>query len=442
MRQITLRQGISMELQQLNDFNVASKRQSAVESPGGSQSLKTQNTGNNGSFEDQLNRQIDQSKTAVSQENTENNQIDSEAELAAAPLDSETAEGTETQVDGVISNTAELEEADSADGLSNLFSGAIPEPSTADETLPDVAESAETNGVLLPPVGMQLPSSVETTQSVKTHTTTQTGLDLAQSATKAALQPGIAETITAQGKEVSSINVSADEADIRMFNLNNLSDRLNMQKAQLNSAQSEMPATEVITQTTRMQQVPLTTSLNSSMNPAHNMNVSSSAVMPDASFTLNTANSLSSNLTTAITANLQSPEWSRQMTDQVSFMVKGGFQQADIKLNPAHLGPMEIKLSIKDDQASVSFVSQHAVVRDVIDAAMPRLRDMLEQQGINLADVDVSAQSEQQQSNDEALSQQGTEEHADINAQQAESANSEALLNQTISLASGVSIYA
>lgn len=102
------------------------------------------------------------------------------------------------------------------------------------------------------------------------------------------------------------------------------------------------------------------------------------------------------------------PNWGQGVGDQLAFMVQGKLQSAEIKLNPAHLGPMEIRLSLNDDQASVTFVSSHAAVRDALDAAVPRLRDMLEQQGINLANVDVSAHSggRQQAADDQASSSQ------------------------------------
>ena len=87
------------------------------------------------------------------------------------------------------------------------------------------------------------------------------------------------------------------------------------------------------------------------------------------------------------------PAWGERVGEQLAFMIQGKFHSADIKLNPAHLGPLEIHVSVQDDQASVRFVSTHAAVREALDAALPRLRDMLDQQGLNLANVDVSAHS-------------------------------------------------
>lgn len=95
----------------------------------------------------------------------------------------------------------------------------------------------------------------------------------------------------------------------------------------------------------------------------------------------------------SIPVPLNHPAWGNQLGDQLVFMLQGKLQTAEIKLNPAHLGPMEIRLSVHEDKASVTFISAHAPVREALDAALPRLRDMMEQQGLNLTHVDVSAHS-------------------------------------------------
>ena len=88
---------------------------------------------------------------------------------------------------------------------------------------------------------------------------------------------------------------------------------------------------------------------------------------------------------------MQNAAWSQGVAERVAWMVQGNFQSAELKLNPAHLGPLEIKLSVQDDnKATVHFVTHHATVREALDSAMPRLRDMLESQGLDLADVNVS----------------------------------------------------
>ena len=89
----------------------------------------------------------------------------------------------------------------------------------------------------------------------------------------------------------------------------------------------------------------------------------------------------------------QHPQWGQQVGDRLNWMIGQGLQQADIRLNPPELGSLEIRIKLQGDQASVQFTSPHAAVRDAIDSAMPRLREMLEHSGLNLADVNVSSQS-------------------------------------------------
>jgi len=91
--------------------------------------------------------------------------------------------------------------------------------------------------------------------------------------------------------------------------------------------------------------------------------------------------------------------WDKALGERVQWMAGQGIQRANIKLNPAHLGPMEIRIQIQNDQANVQFTSAHGVVRDALEAALPRLREMFDNAGVELTDVDVSGQSfaEQQQ---------------------------------------------
>jgi len=85
-------------------------------------------------------------------------------------------------------------------------------------------------------------------------------------------------------------------------------------------------------------------------------------------------------------------------------------------LNPPELGPLQITLTITNDQASAQFVSQHAAVREAIDAAMPRLREMLAEGGITLGNTSVSAESSGQQ----AQAEQGTSRYLQRSAAQAD----------------------
>lgn len=100
--------------------------------------------------------------------------------------------------------------------------------------------------------------------------------------------------------------------------------------------------------------------------------------------------------------------WGNALADKVTWMSNQGNHVAELHLNPAHLGPLDVQLTIVNDQASAVFVSHHAAVRDAIEAAMPRLRDMLAENGIMLGNTMVGAESFQQQQQQQAFAKQSS----------------------------------
>ena len=95
--------------------------------------------------------------------------------------------------------------------------------------------------------------------------------------------------------------------------------------------------------------------------------------------------------------------WSQGMGKQVLSMVNQNIGSAEIRLNPAHLGPIEILIDMSEDQVNVSLSSRHAIVREAMEQALPRLREMLDENGFSLADADISKHSfaEQREQNTE-----------------------------------------
>ena len=86
------------------------------------------------------------------------------------------------------------------------------------------------------------------------------------------------------------------------------------------------------------------------------------------------------------------PGWDNALGNRVLWMVNQNVQSAELRLNPANLGPLEVRISVEGDQAHVTFSAHHANVREAIEAAVPRLREMLGESGLSLANVDVSQQ--------------------------------------------------
>ncbi|MCT7655258.1 flagellar hook-length control protein FliK [Oceanimonas sp. NS1] len=92
-----------------------------------------------------------------------------------------------------------------------------------------------------------------------------------------------------------------------------------------------------------------------------------------------------------------SPEQNaRQLSQQVQVMVSQDLQQADIRLNPSELGGMRIQLRFEQGELSMHIQAQHPQARELLEQAMPRLRDMLGQQGIQLGQGQVGGFAGQQ----------------------------------------------
>ncbi len=105
------------------------------------------------------------------------------------------------------------------------------------------------------------------------------------------------------------------------------------------------------------------------------------------------AMSPASSPTTPDVLNLNQKNWERTLGHQLNWMVNNRLQEAEIKVNPPDLGPLEVRVSLHRDQTNVTFFSHEAVVREALENAIPRLREMLDGQGINLGQAQVSDQS-------------------------------------------------
>lgn len=91
--------------------------------------------------------------------------------------------------------------------------------------------------------------------------------------------------------------------------------------------------------------------------------------------------------------NFGQKNWERALGHQLNWMVNNRLQEAEIKVDPPNLGPLEVRVSLHQNQTSVTFFSHEAAVREAIENALPRLREMLDGQGISLNQAQVSDQS-------------------------------------------------
>lgn len=89
--------------------------------------------------------------------------------------------------------------------------------------------------------------------------------------------------------------------------------------------------------------------------------------------------------------------WDQALGDRVMWMVGRNIQQASLRITPQHLGPIDIQLSMKDDVAHVSFLTHNGAVKEALEAAIPRLRDMFSDNNLQLVNVDVGQRGAQDQ---------------------------------------------
>lgn len=105
--------------------------------------------------------------------------------------------------------------------------------------------------------------------------------------------------------------------------------------------------------------------------------------------------------TTSVELPVAPGAWADKVNDKIVWLANQKIQFAEIHLNPQDLGPMEVKINVQNDQATVTFNSQHQSVRELLELNVNRLREMMSENGVDLAHVDVSDQSSQQQTDDE-----------------------------------------
>lgn len=144
--------------------------------------------------------------------------------------------------------------------------------------------------------------------------------------------------------------------------------------------------------------------------------------------------------------------WTEEVVNRVMYLSSANLKSAEIQLQPAELGRLDIKVNMTaDQQAQVSFMSGHAVVREALESQSGRLREMFAQQGMGQVDVNVSDQSrgwqgqgqeQQQQNQARGISGSGGRGDGGDASDAAEVAAAVAPVTQTIVGSSAVDYYA
>ena len=95
----------------------------------------------------------------------------------------------------------------------------------------------------------------------------------------------------------------------------------------------------------------------------------------------------------AIETPVHDRNWQEAFTQKIVWLANNDRQSAQITLNPPQMGPIEIALNIDKGNATASFVSASADVRESIEMALPRLREMFASIGLELGQASVRDES-------------------------------------------------
>lgn len=85
--------------------------------------------------------------------------------------------------------------------------------------------------------------------------------------------------------------------------------------------------------------------------------------------------------------------WADEIGTHLALMAANGREAASLRLSPEHLGPLEVRISMKDGDASVVFTAANPDTRSALEQSLPRLRELFASQGLVLADANVSRDS-------------------------------------------------
>jgi flagellar hook-length control protein FliK len=115
------------------------------------------------------------------------------------------------------------------------------------------------------------------------------------------------------------------------------------------------------------------------------------------------SNQMSSVPTLPVDQHVGATGWGQEVGNRLVWMSNSTNSHAELVLTPPQMGRVEVSLSVTGDQATATFVSTNPLVREALEAAMPRLREILADAGIQLGQTQVGAgnahQSAQQEKN-------------------------------------------
>ncbi|MRS16254.1 flagellar hook-length control protein FliK [Enterobacteriaceae bacterium RIT691] len=146
---------------------------------------------------------------------------------------------------------------------------------------------------------------------------------------------------------------------------------------------------------------------------ASDSTLSAASAVPTAPVISNATATVNTHPVVTVNSQLGTPEWQQNVSQHITLFTRQGQQTAELKLHPEDLGQVNITLKLDDNQAQIQMVSPHSHVRAALEAAIPTLRTQLADNGIQLAQSNVSSDGFAGQQQQSAFGQSSSQSSAE-----------------------------
>lgn len=149
---------------------------------------------------------------------------------------------------------------------------------------------------------------------------------------------------------------------------------------------------------------------------------------------------VSTDMNLAQALNLQKADVVKALHEKVNAMLTINNKEAEIRLDPPELGSMQIRIRNEAEQAQINFVVQNQQAKEALEQSMPKLKEMLAEQGIELGESNIQQDSS-------SSSEQGTDDnqelgHSRLANQESQAQNNPQTRTNSTGGESGIDYYA
>lgn len=104
---------------------------------------------------------------------------------------------------------------------------------------------------------------------------------------------------------------------------------------------------------------------------------------------------------------MPSPRFAEELGARLQWIAEQQGGDATLRISPEGLGPVEIRLKLDGERVDLGFSASQQDTRQALQDALPKLREMLAQQGLQLGDANVGQRQAGQAQDGEAKNERG-----------------------------------